>query len=174
MKSLFKISMTLILILLIVACATTSIQIPEKYMLDNQLKRVSEVADIRVRQAPAFTTFEESFEDPAAVIARRDTITFSESKNEWIKVDEQSFLLRSGPSTFYLLILHLPAIGIMSTDTLSFQLASNIIKAKSDYLELNGGKYIIERIYKIENTQQMQTIVNQLVNPNKTEKKGAQ
>ena len=162
MRSLFKISMTLILILMMSSCATTKIQLPEKYSLDSQLQRVNNVANVNLGKKPAFTSFNDSFEDPQTVMARRDTITFSESENQWIKVDPQSFILRATPSTYYLLVLHVPSPDLMVTDTLSFQLLANRINAGADYLTLGGLNYMIERIYKINSNQQMLAIRNQL------------
>jgi hypothetical protein len=155
-------SMTLMLLLMMTSCATTKITIPEKYSLDSQLERVDKVADIRVgRSQPAITEFIESFEDAQTVMARRDTVTYSESQNQWIKVDEQSFMLR-GPNSYYLLVLHARALGLMSTDTISFRLLTNVIQAGADFLDLGGIRYLIERIYKIDSTQQMLSIKSQL------------
>ena len=162
MRSFIKMSMTLILVLMMTSCATTKIQIPEKYSLDNQLERVKFVANVNLGKKPAFTNINESFEDPQSVMARRDTVTFSESQNQWIKVDSQSFILRATPSTYYLLVLNVPSPVLMVTDTLSFQLLANRIDAGADYLTLGGTNYMIERIYKIESSQQMLAIRNQL------------
>ncbi len=171
MRSLLRISMTLILLLVMTSCATKKIQLPEKYLLDNQLERVEKVSDVRAgRTQPAFTTFEESFEDPLTVMARRDTVTFSESKNQWIKVDLQSFILRSSPGIYYLLVLHAPAPSLMSTDTISFTLLTNTINSGNDYLNLGGAKYLVERIYKIESNEQMYAIRHQLRKSEDTEK----
>ncbi len=167
MKAILKIIIMLVSMVMVSSCVTTtSYEVPQKYMLDDQLERVDRVPDVRVgRSQPAFTTFEESFEDPQKVMARRDTVTFSETSNQWVKIDAQSFALRSGPGEYYLLVLNLPAIDLMSTESISFTLLSNIIKAKSDYLELNGSRYIIERIYKIESTQKLLELKYSLTKP---------
>ena len=163
MKSLLKMIITMVLIFLVSSCATTNYQIPEKYQLDNQLERVNSVQSIQMQKGPAFTTFNQAFEDPVTVMKRRDTVTFSESKNEWTKVDLQSFILNSGPGDYYLIILHAPAIGLTSVDTISFVLLSNVLRAKSDYLELGNTRYIVDRIYKINSTEQMRAIRNQIL-----------
>ena len=162
MRTFISMSLMLTFILLMTSCATTKIQIPEKYSLDNQLERVDKVANVNLGKKPAFSDFKESFEDAQTVMARRDTITFSQNENQWIKVDPQSFILRATPSTYYLLVLHAPSPDLMVTDTLSLQLITNRITAGSDYLELGGIKYLIERIYKIDSTQQMLAIKSQL------------
>ena len=162
MRLLIGMSITLMLILAMSSCATTKIELPQKYMLDNQLESVKKVSDVRMGKSPTFTEFEESFEDPQTVMARRDTVTFSEAKNQWDKVDEQSFMLRATSGNYYLLVLNVPAVGLMSTDTISFQLLTNTINARMDFLELNGVKYLVEKIYKITSSEQMYAIKNQL------------
>ena len=148
MRSFIKISMILILALMATSCATKKIPIPEKYLLDSQLERVNNVANINLGRKPAFTSMNESFEDPQSVMARRDTVIFSENENQWIKVDSQSFILRATPSTYYLLVLDVPSPLLMVTETLRFQLFANRIDAGVDYLTLGGGNYMIDRIYK--------------------------
>lgn len=165
MGMLLKVSMALMLILMAASCATTNYQIPDKYSLDGQLKSVDELPDTQVgRIQPAFTEFIESFEDAQEVMARRDTVTYSEDKTQLIKVDPQSFILRSAPNNYYLFILNMPAPDLMHVNTISIRPQLNVIKAGRDYIDLGGLKYLIERIYKIENAQQMHTIKNQLAN----------
>ncbi len=163
MGSFLKMVVALLFTILVISCASKSYQIPDKYALDSQLERVDVVNNISMGKAPAFTSFNSSFEDPQSVIARRDTVTFSETQSQWIKVDEQSFIIRSSANTYYLLVLHVPAIGLMNTETISFTLLSNIIKAKADWLDLGGSKYMIDRIYKINSTDQMNAIKNQIL-----------
>ncbi len=57
MRSYIKMIIAPIFILLASLCATTNIQIPKKYLLDNQLEQVNAVANIRMGKGPAFTTF---------------------------------------------------------------------------------------------------------------------
>lgn len=163
MGSFVKMAMVLLFAILVISCASINYQIPDKYTLDSQLERVNVVNNINMGKAPAFTTMNASFEDPQTVMARRDTVTFSESQNQWIKVDQQSFIIRSSSRNFYLLVLHMPALGLMSTDTISFTLASNNMKAKADFMELGGVRYIVDRIYKINSTDQMKAIKNQIL-----------
>jgi hypothetical protein len=161
-----KIIMVLTLIMMLSSCATTSIPIPEKYNLDNQLERVKMVPSIRTGRGPAFTEFSEAGEDPVEVMKRRDTITLNANTNEWIKVDDQSFVIRNTNKEYYLLILNRPAFNLMGTDQISFYLLGNVLREGVDYLELGGVNYFIERIYKIYNTDQLYSITNQIVNSN--------
>lgn len=151
-------------LLLISACASMQVKLPVKYDLGNKLEQVAEIKDMRIGggRGPSFTEFSESFEDATAVISRRDTLTLSETKNHWIKVDTQSLILRNGPNDFYLLVLQRPAYDLLTVDTISFVNTLNIIRAKKDFLQIGAEKYFIERIYKIDGNDKMYTIKNQI------------
>ncbi|MFC1838652.1 DUF6491 family protein [Thermodesulfobacteriota bacterium] len=176
MRSLIKTIMALILILMVSACASTPIQISGKYMLDNQLQRAG-------RPKPAFSDWgdtepgmgnpaerddesadiSESMPDYFAVMKERDTVVLDETKNEWIKVDNQSFVIRSIKNEYYLLVLDSPAINLMTTNTITFQLISNSLRARADYIDLDNIKYLIERIYKVNNREDLYFITNQIL-----------
>ena len=94
-------------------------------------------------------------------MARRDTVTCSESKSQWIKVDSRSLILRPGPGQYYLLVLHTPSPDLMTTVTIRFHLLTNTIKAGGDYLGLKGIKCLTGKIYKPDSTEQMNAIKNQ-------------
>ncbi len=155
----------LISFLLVSACASMQIKLPERYDLGDKLEEVTEIQDMRIGggRAPSFTEFKEQFEDANAVIARRDTFTLSEAQNQWIKVDMQSLILRNGPDEFYLLVLQRPAYDLMTVDTISFVNLLNIIRAGKDLVEVGGQKYVIERIYKINGKDKMLAIKNQIL-----------
>ena len=164
MGSFSKIIIVSALLLMVSACATTPTKLPEKYMLDNQLERVGEIADIMSgRPKPSFTDFIESFEDAQTVIKRRDTVTLNETNFEWIKIDDQSFAIRSIQDQYHLLVLNRPSPFLMTTDIISFQLLARSLKARTDYIDLGGERYLIERIYKITSTDQLQNIKNQIL-----------
>jgi hypothetical protein len=159
----------LIVFLLVSACATTHVKLPVKYDLGDKLEQVQEIQDMRLGggRAPSFTIFKEheefDYEPAPDIIARRDTFTLSENKNEWIKVDDQSLILRHGPDEFYLLVLQRPVYNLMTVDTISFVNALNIIRAKKDLVEIGGLKYVIERIYKISGNDMMFAIKNRIL-----------
>jgi hypothetical protein len=154
----------LISFLLVSACASMQVKLPQKYDLGDKLEEVTEIRDMRLGggRAPSFTEFKESFEDANAVIARRDTFKLYESKQDWIKVDLQSLILRNGPNEFYLLVLQRPADNLMTVDTISIVNMLNIIRAKKDLVEVAGQNYVIDRIYKIEGSDKMLAIKNQI------------
>lgn len=152
-------------LLLVSACASMQMKLPEKYDLGNKLEEVKEIQDFRIGggRRPSFTEFKEQFEDATAVIARRDTFTLSETQNHWIKVDHQSLILRHGPDEFYLLVLQSPAYDLLTVDTISFVNALHIIRAKMDLVGIGGQRYAIERIYKIDGNDKMLAIKKQIL-----------
>ena len=155
----------LICFLLVSACAPMKVKLPVKYDLGDKLEQVPEIQDFRLGggKAPSFTEFKESFEDATAVIARRDTFTLSENQTHWIKVDDQSLILRNGPDEYYLLVLQSPAIDLLTVDTISIVNALNIIRAKKDLVGIGGQRYIIERIYKIDGHDKMLAIRSRIL-----------
>ena len=168
MGLLTKTIMMLTLILMLSACVTTNFKIPDKYMLDNQLERVTEVSTTRLGtgKRPAFTYFEERYEDPLLIMNRRDTVTYREFEH-WVKVDQQSLIMKSTSSDYYLLVFGQPATSLMGTNEISFTLRADILKAGGDFLVLDGQKYIIDRIYRIIDSEQMNAIENQIIRGNK-------
>jgi hypothetical protein len=151
--------------LLVSACASMQVKLPVKYDLGDKLEQVPEIQDTRLGggRPPRFTEFIESFEPAQDVIARRDTFTLSENKDEWIKVDDQSLILRHGPDEFYLLVLQRPAYNLMEVDTISFVNMLSIIRAKKNLVGIGGQKYVIERIYKIDGNDKMLYIKNRIL-----------
>jgi len=165
MGSLFKTIIVFALLLMISACATTSFKIPERYMLDNQLERVTEVPSNRLGygRRPTFADPVETFEDPQIIMARRDTITFRRFEH-WTTVDQQSLIMNTTSSDYYLLVFDRPAVNLMATNEISFTLRADLLSAGGDFLELGDQRYLIDRIYKIINSEQMNTIINQIKN----------
>ena len=56
-----------------------------------------------------------------------------------------------------------PAINLMTTNTITFQLLSNSLRARADYIEIGNITYLIERIYKIKNREELYSITNQIL-----------
>jgi hypothetical protein len=166
MRSLLKIITVLVFIIMVSACATTAPQIPEKYALDNQLEQVERVRGFRITGEPAFTTFEESFEDPLTVMGRRDTLLLNKTASQWIEVDQQSLIVQPGPKEFYLLILQIPAPELLFSEVISIYSMGTVIKAGADYIQFpqykHNLRYPIVRIYRINSLEQMRAIRDQL------------
>lgn len=155
----------LIFFLLVSACASMQVKLPVKYDLGDKLELVQEIQDMRLGEGrrPSFLIIEDHDEFLGDSIARRDTFTLSENKNEWIKVDDQSLILRHGPDEFYLLVLQSPAYDLMTVDTISFVNALNIIRAKKDLVGIGEQRYVIERIYKINGNDMLLAIKNRIL-----------
>ena len=155
----------LIGLLLVSACASMQVKLPVKYDLGDKLELVQEIRDMRLGEGrrPSFLIIEDHDEALGDSIIRRDTFTLSENKKEWIKVDNQSLILRHGPDEFYLLVLRSPAYNLMDVDTISFVNALNVIRAKKDLVGIGGQKYAIERIYKIEGNDMLLYIKNRIL-----------
>jgi len=156
----------LISFLLVSACASMHVKLPVKYDLGDKLEQVPEIQDMRLGgggRAPSFLIIEDHDEFIGNSIARRDTFTLSESENDWIRVDDQSLILRNGPDDFYLLVLQSPVYNLMTVDTISFVNMLNVLRAKKDLVEIGGQRYVIERIYKIDGNDKMLAIKNRIL-----------
>ena len=189
MKSLSKMVKVFWLIFMVSACATTNQPIPEKYALDKQLEQVKEIQNFRMGQGgiatfliigsdgvvdskeiPNQSNAEEPGVDLRPLINQLHTVTLSESLHQWIKVDNQSLILRTGPSEYYLLVLQIPSSKLMFSENISFICSIDVIKAGLDFVQIGDNiNYLIDRIYKINSHEQMYTIKNQLVGKNREE-----
>jgi hypothetical protein len=188
MGSLLKMINLLMLIMMVSACATTNTIIPEKYLLDKQLERVQEIQDFRMGRgrAPAFIIIDYSGpesryrmvdqsdsegpgpgRDLRGTINQINTVTLSESSHDWIKVDNQSLIIRTGPSEYHLLVLQIVTPYLMFSEDISFTSSNNVIRAGVDLVQLgNNMNYLIDRIYKINSNEQMYVIKKQLMDEN--------
>lgn len=86
---------------------------------------------------------------------------------DWDQVDQQSLLLRTGPSDYYLLVLKRPATELMFTNRIALTSSASLIRAGMDKVILfSPGSikvtYIIEKMYRIRGNQQMYAIKKQL------------
>ena len=154
--------------LLVSACAAEHvkhIKLPVKYDLGDKLEQISEIRDLRLGggRPPSFLIIEDHDEFLGDSIARRDTFSFSENKKEWIKMDNQSLVLRHGPDEYYLLVLRAPVSNLLSEDTITFVTMLSVIKAKKDLVQIGGLKYGIERIYKIKGNDTLLAIKNRIL-----------
>jgi len=93
---------------------------------------------------------------------------------EWEKVDQQSLILRTGPSDYYLLVLKTPSYELLFTNSIRLSSTVSMIRAGMDQVIIYGAgdikvSYTIERIYRIKGNKQMLAIKKQLM-PEKYEK----
>jgi len=135
MKNLTKILIVVISILVIAACAAGTIQIPEKYSLDMQLQQITSIYKYGI--------------------------------TDWEEIDNQSLILEKGPGDYYLLVLKIPAPELPFRTRIKLSSTGDMIRAGlDDVIFFNGAhmkqSYPIDRIYRIDGTQQMRAIRDQL------------
>ena len=132
----FKIIFILVISLLVVsACATGNIQIPEKYALDRQLEQIKSIYKYGI--------------------------------TDWERVDNQSLILERGPGDYYLLVLKIPAPELPFRNRIKLTSTGDMIRAGMDDVVFYNGSnmkqsYPIDRMYRINGTQQMRAIRDQL------------
>jgi hypothetical protein len=94
--------------------------IPEKYNLDSQLEKVSEISKYNFMS--------------------------------WQTLDSQSFVLQTGPSDYYLIVLAYPAYNLPFTENISIPVTNALLKPgfNSVVIKVNGSTetYIINNFYK--------------------------
>lgn len=93
---------------------------------------------------------------------------------EWHEVDQQSLIIKTGLSEYYLLVLDIPSNLLLFTDRISITSSASTILAGFDRVTLYYpgsfmDSYKIERIYKIKDSKQMRSIKKQL-KPNSDKK----
>ena len=80
----------------------------------------------------------------------------------WEKIDNQSIILRTGPSDYYLIVLLQPSHSLVFSEAIGISDTSDMIKAGFDnvVVEDSAGtnSYIIHKIYKLEDRQQPKEI----------------
>ncbi len=83
----------------------------------------------------------------------------------WETVDNQSFILQTAPSQYYLIILTHPADQLMFTETISITHTGDMVKPGYDSVTVFAPpltqKYVIYKIYKLKDREQIDTIRKQ-------------
>ena len=130
-----KIFIGAVSLLIVSACAAGNIQIPEKYALDTQLEQIKSIYKYGI--------------------------------TDWERVDNQSLILERGPGDYYLLVLKIPAPELPFRTRIRLSSTGDMIRAgMDDVIFYNGAhmkqSYPIDRIYRIDGTEQMRAIRDQL------------
>jgi hypothetical protein len=86
---------------------------------------------------------------------------------DWDQVDQQSLILRTGPSDYYLLILKRPSTELMFTQRIGLTSSSSLIRAGLDQVIIKSAgsirvTYTIDKMYRIKGNQKMYAIKKQL------------
>jgi hypothetical protein len=90
----------------------------------------------------------------------------------WEKIDKQSLILQTSPSTYYLLVLKIPSPELLFRNRIILSSMGDMIRAGLDDVILYGGGHIrasypIDRIYWIRGTEQMRAIRDSLTGETK-------
>lgn len=84
----------------------------------------------------------------------------------WEKIDSQSFVLQTGPSTYYLIVLIRPSTELMFTEGMAISSTGSSVKPGFDRVTVSQGgstqDYIIDKIYKFKDYDQVKEIRAQL------------
>jgi hypothetical protein len=80
----------------------------------------------------------------------------------WQKVDNQSFVLQTGPSTYYLIVLIRPSTELLFTETIKISNTGAVVKPGFDrvtvYQAGSPVDYTINKIYKFKDYEQVKEI----------------
>lgn len=108
--------------------------LPAKYNLDNQLEKVTEISKYNFMS--------------------------------WNKVDNQSFVLQTSPNDYYLIVLSSPSTKLMFTETIKIPDTNSMVKPGYNNVIVSGNgfteSYIINRIYRFKDSDQIKEIKAQL------------
>ena len=85
----------------------------------------------------------------------------------WDMVDNQSFILETGPSKYYLIILQIAVPELPFTESIRITSSGSRIQAGMDTVtflgqSVKGPPYVIEKIYRLKDREQVQAIRAQI------------
>ena len=84
----------------------------------------------------------------------------------WETVDNQSFILQTAPSSFYLIVLIHPSDQLVFAETISISHTGAVVKPGYDrvtvYGSPNNESFVIDKIFKLEGRDQANAISEQL------------
>ena len=122
--------------LLMSSCATGRIELPEKYVLDNQIESVSHISKYQ-------------------------------GYSSWDTVDNQSFILQTSPSNYYLIVLQIAVTEERFSESIKISSSGSRVRAGMDTVTFLGQSvkyppYRIEKIYRLKDREQVRTIREQI------------
>jgi len=134
MRALKLLPMTFVALILLSACATTTLTGTDKYNLDNQLESVSEITKFNMMS--------------------------------WDDVDRNSFVLQATPSEYYLFVLNTPSDELPFAENIHVSATGSFVKPGFNNVTVYGinskRDYVIKKIYKFKNYEQVKEITKQL------------
>jgi len=134
MRALKLLPMTFVALLFLSACATAPVSTTDKYNLDNQLESVSEITKFNMMS--------------------------------WDDVDRNSFVLQATPSEYYLFVLNTPSDELPFAENIHVSATGSFVKPGYNNVTVYGinskRDYVIKKIYKFKNYDQVKEITKQL------------
>jgi Family of unknown function (DUF6491) len=134
MRALKLLSMTFVALLFLSACATAPVNTTDKYNLDNQLESVSEITKFNMMS--------------------------------WDDVDRNSFVLQTTPSEYFLFVLNTPSDELPFAENIHISATGSFVKPGFNNVTVYGinskRDYVIKKIYKFKNYDQVKEITKQL------------
>jgi len=134
MRALKLLPMTFVALILLSACATAPVSTTDKYNLDNQLESVSEITKFNMMS--------------------------------WDDVDRNSFVLQATHSEYYLFVLNTPSDELPFAENIHVSATGSFVKPGFNNVTVYGinskRDYVIKKIYKFKNYEQVKEITKQL------------
>jgi len=88
----------------------------------------------------------------------------------WNKIDNQSFVLQTGPGDYYLVVLSSPSDHLLFSENVRIDSTNNMVRPGYSNVFVYGNgfneRYIINRIYKFKDPAQMKDVESQLTGKN--------
>jgi len=138
MKTIKYLIQVFVALLFLSACATAPVSTTEKYNLDNQLESVAEITKFNMMG--------------------------------WEHVDRMSFILQTTPSDYYLFVLNHPSDELPFTENIHISSTGSFVKPGYNNVTVYGinstEKYVINKIYKFKDYEQVKEIRKQLTGEN--------
>jgi hypothetical protein len=139
MRAIKLLSLTFVTLLFLSACATAPVSTSDKYNLDNQLQRVNEISKF--------------------------------SMMGWERVDRMSFILQTTPSDYYLFVLNYPSDELPFAENIRISTTGSFVRPGYNKVTVYGTNsnrdYVIDKIYKFKDYEQVKEIRKQLTGETK-------
>jgi uncharacterized protein YbaP (TraB family) len=134
------------------------------------MKSIKKMAMIFAAIFIAFTCSAESAELPAKYNLDNQLQKISEISKynfmSWETIDNQSFVLQTSPSDYYLIVLSSPSDKLIFAETIKIPDTNAMVKPGYNNVIVQGSgstdTYIINRIYKFKDYPQVKTIREQI------------
>lgn len=103
-----------------------------------------------------------NFDDQLESVAMIDQFTMS----GWNRIDTQSFVLQSGSSSFYLIVLKIPSYELPFAESIQVQASGSMVRAGNSSVivqtENSQNSFVIEKIYKFRDAGEIQPVIDQI------------